>query len=247
MAPAPFIRPFKEEDTEMAKFICRATLPPSLASSEAGVRMAPYLWTLQFTYLFPEHAFVLDDGAGKCVGYVIGAPDVFVFAERYHEYVEGVLGSEQGRKDVPVPKQLTKLEPWEIVTGEGGEKKKRKEVNPECLAQTAYNINWLVLEGVEGKKELNEEYRAMLHIDMLEEFQGKGWGRKMIQTFVESVKKAAGEEKDEKGEKKYDYGKGINIGVAGENTKVVPFYEKCGFRVYPGGEKEGNVWMVLDL
>jgi hypothetical protein len=29
---------------------------------------------------------------------------------------------------------------------------------------------------------------------------------------------------------------------------VVAFYEKLGFRVYPGGEKEGgNVWMVRDL
>ena len=44
-----------------------------------------------------------------------------------------------------------------------------------------------------------------------------------------------------------DIGKGIQLGVSGENTKVVKFYEKVGFRVYPGGEKEENVWMVRDL
>jgi hypothetical protein len=37
------------------------------------------------------------------------------------------------------------------------------------------------------------------------------------------------------------------LGVSGENTKVVPFYEKMGFRVYPGGEAEGCVWMVREL
>jgi hypothetical protein len=43
------------------------------------------------------------------------------------------------------------------------------------------------------------------------------------------------------------FGRGSPLGVAGENTKVVKFYERVGFRVYPGGEKEGNVWMVRDL
>ena len=37
------------------------------------------------------------------------------------------------------------------------------------------------------------------------------------------------------------------IGVAGENSKVVPFYERVGFRVIDGGEIEGNIWMVRDI
>ncbi|KAK0616790.1 hypothetical protein B0T14DRAFT_538553 [Immersiella caudata] len=229
------IRPFKPADTEDCKHICRATLPPSLSSSPRAVAMAPYLWTLQFTHLFPEHCFVLDDGTGHVVGYVIGAPDVFALAREYPRYVQEVLGSEQGLRDVPVPKQLEVLEAWNVpVEGSG------MVVNPEAMAQNAYKVEWLVLEGVEGKRELVEGWRAMLHIDILEGFQGKGWGRKMVEGFVESVKKA-------KGEGRYHVGKGIQLGVAGENTKVVKFYEKLGFRVYPGGEKEGNVWMVRDL
>ncbi|KAK4150655.1 hypothetical protein C8A00DRAFT_36752 [Chaetomidium leptoderma] len=224
-----FIRPFKPEDTENAKHICRATLPPTLAASPAAVRMAPYLWTLQFTHLCPQHCFVLDDGTGQAVGYVLGAPDVFAFAAAYPRYVDEVLlGTDQGREDVPVPEQLERLEGW---FKEGG------VVNPVALAQMAFNVRWLVLEGVvEGKRELVEGYRAMLHIDLLEGWQGKGWGRKMIERFVQGVKGSG-----------MNYGRGIQLGVAGENTKVVPFYEKVGFRVYPGGEKEGNVWMVRDL
>lgn len=192
--------------------------------------MAPYLWTLQFTHLSPETCLVLDDGAGAAVGYVIGTPDVFAFADAYPRYVAEVLESPRGREDVPPPAQLDVLERWERPEAEGG------GVNPACLAQMAYKVQWLILEGVEGKRELVEGWRAMLHIDLLEGWQGKGWGKKMIEAFVERVKGSGG-----------NYGKGIQLGVAGENTKVVAFYERVGFRVYPGGEKEGNVWMVRDL
>ncbi|AEO64444.1 uncharacterized protein THITE_2110590 [Thermothielavioides terrestris NRRL 8126] len=229
-----FIRPFRPEDTENAKQICRATLPPSLQASPAAIRMAPYLWTLPFTHLAPRHCFVLDDGAGAAVGYVVGAPDVFALARDYPRYVADVLGSDQGRADVPPPPQWEVLEPWEVPGEEG---KGKGGVNPVCLAQMAYSVRWLILDGAEGKRELVSKYRAMLHINLLDGWRGQGWGRKMIETFVESVR-ASGE----------DYGRGIQLGVAAENTKVVPFYERVGFEVYPGGEKEGgNVWMVRNL
>jgi ribosomal protein S18 acetylase RimI-like enzyme len=188
--------------------------------------MAPYLWTLQFTHLSPSTCLVLDDGAGRAVGYVIGTPDVFAFADAYPRYVADVLQSPQGAADVPPPAQLDALEPWHTPAG---------EVNTACLAQMAYSVEWLVL-GAGAKRALVEAYRAMLHIDLLDGWQGQGWGRKMIEQFVERVRASGG-----------DYGKGIQLGVAGENTKVVAFYEKLGFRVYPGGETEGNVWMVRDL
>jgi GNAT superfamily N-acetyltransferase len=200
--------------------------------------MAPYLWTLQYTHLSPENCFVLDDGTGEAVGYVIGTPDVFAFADAYPRYVSEVLQSEQGRGDVPVPEQLESLEPWSVAAEEGSGE---KVVNPRCMAQTAYNVRWLLLEGVEGKAELVGRYRATMHIDMLPGFQGKGWGRSLIERFVVSVRVAG------HGGGQVDFGSGIHIGVSGENTKVVPFYEKVGFRVYEGGEKEGNVWMVRDV
>jgi len=212
---------------------CRATLPPNLAASQAAYNISPYVWTLQYTHLSPRNCFVLDDGQGKAVGYAIGCPDVFAFAEAYPRYVSEVLQSEQGRRDVAVPEQLDTLEPWLVpVSGDSAEKK----VNDRCMAQLAYNPRWLLLEGVQGKSELVNEYRATMHIDIVPEFQGQGWGRKLIESFVQSIKSSEA-----------DPGRGIHIGVSGENTKVVPFYEKLQFRVYDGGEKEGNVWMVRDV
>ncbi|KAK0615588.1 hypothetical protein B0T17DRAFT_644591 [Bombardia bombarda] len=215
-----FVRPFKFEDTEDAKYICRATLPPSLSASAAGTRLAPYLWTLQFTHLFPQNCFVLDDGSGRTVGYVIGVPDVFAFAAAYPRYVDEVLRGEQGRRDVPVPNQLDTPEPWST-TGDG-------QVNEQSLVQQAYKVEWLVLDGVEGKKELVRDYRAMLHINLLPGWQAKGWGRKMIERFVESVKKVVEDGKDGEGRGVYDFGKGIQLGVAGRIQRWWRFMRRLG-------------------
>jgi GNAT superfamily N-acetyltransferase len=154
--------------------------------------------------------------------------------------VSEVLQSERGRRDVPQPEQLDTLEPWLVPVAESGSDSvaEKKVVNDRCMAQLAYSPRWLLLEGVEGKSRLVSEFRATMHIDMLPEFQGQGWGRKLIERFVESVRSSSSGA---------DYGRGIHIGVSGENTKVVPFYEKLQFRVYEGGQKEGNVWMVRDV
>lgn len=73
----------------------------------------------------------------------------------------------------------------------------------------------------------------------------EGDGRRLIEAFVESLKAPAeGEEGPPRGK---PYGKGIVIGIAGDNAKVVPFYEKCGFRLEPSFEKHGGIWMVRDL
>ncbi|KAL1843122.1 hypothetical protein VTJ49DRAFT_3069 [Mycothermus thermophilus] len=232
-----FIRPFEPKDIEDAKLICRATLPPSLASSQDATRISPYLWTLPLTHLSPTTCFVLDDGTGRAVGYVIGTPNTLALARDYPRYVAEVLQSEEGRRDVPVPKQLDVPEEWSLGPGRGDAGGGPVvTINPACLAQQAYKVEWLILDGVEGKREMVERYRAMLHINLLEGWRGQGWGRRLIERFVEAVK-ASGE----------DYGEGIQLGVSGENTKVVPFYEKMGFRVYPGGEREGCVWMVREL
>lgn len=174
------------------------------------------------------------------MGYCIGCPDVFAFARDYQKYIDDVLQSEQGRKDVLVPRQMDIKELWTL---EGGS----KGVNPEAMAQMAYSPEWLLLgkDGGERKKEMVTGWRGTMHIDLLEGWQGKGFGRELIERFLGSVRDVVAAGKDEK--KKIDVGRGVHIGIAGENAKVVKFYEKVGFRVFEGGEGEGGVWMVRDL
>lgn len=222
---------------------CRATLPPGLAESEPAVRLAPYIWTHQYTLLSPSTCFVLDDGSGAAVGYVIGCPDVFAFADGYQRYVDEVLLRPAAADDadanspaVPPPQQLGRLEPWSTTA---------VAVNEECLRQLAHSSWFLIFEGGEEKAGLVEGYRAMMHIDLLEGWQGQGWGRKMIEVFVASVRDAV---RSGSGGGGLDCGRGVHIGVAWENKKVVPFYERVGFGVYEAGWREGGtIWMVFEF
>lgn len=162
------------------------------------------------------------------------------FAAEYERYVSTILS-----RAVAVP-DFSVREPW-LVPGdettttalEQGQGQGQEDpptevvVNPQALAQNAYRADWMLLE---NKEALTSRWRATMHIDLLPAWQGRGWGRALIDRFVASVR-ASGE----------DYGEGEHIGVAGENAKVVPFYEKVGFRVVAGGEREGNIWMVRDI
>ncbi|KAL1890949.1 hypothetical protein Sste5346_007946 [Sporothrix stenoceras] len=241
-----FIRPYKFDDWNDTAFICRATLPPSLIDEKTTVRLAPYMWTHQFTLLNPQNCFVLDDGTGHVVGYVIGSTDVHDMAARYGRFTNLVGGTgeiegvpvelvEQSRKEVgPAPADLDNLQPFLIPSPEDPSK---KIVNETHMLQQIYNPRWLLLDSnlTPKRKELisGTKYRAVMHIDMLESHQRQGWGKTLIKTFLESIAKEGAT--------------GLQIGVSGENTKVIPFYEKCGFRVQPGGEEEGGVWMVRDV
>jgi GNAT superfamily N-acetyltransferase len=181
---------------------------------------------------------VLDDGRDECVGYCIGAPDVFRLVRNYPLYIAQVLGSPKDQEDVPLPEQLTAMQPW-FVPGPGSDGEDEvKVVNGKLLAQLAYSADDLLVKGVEGKAELVQTCRAIMHIDILAPWQGKGWGFRLIQPFMAAVG-------DAKAGNGVDTGRGVQIGIAAENKKVVGFYEKVGFTVYPGGEKEGgNFWMV---
>ncbi|CAK7204599.1 hypothetical protein SEUCBS139899_007357 [Sporothrix eucalyptigena] len=241
-----FIRPYTFADWDNTAIICRATLPPSLQHSETAIRLAPYLWTHQYTLLNPQNCFVLDDGTGRAVGYVIGSSDVHRMAEAYGRFTELVGGKspvegvpakviELARREVgPPPADLDNLQESLIDDPAGSPDKIQNETH---YLQQIYSPRWLLLDSNKTplRKQLisGTKYRAVMHIDMLESHQRQGWGRELIKTFLESIAKEGA--------------RGLQIGVSGENTKVVPFYEKCGFRVEPGGEAEGCVWMVRDV
>lgn len=168
-------------------------------------------------------------------------------AKEWPRYMENVV--KPGVEDGEVPRlgeeDLQSREAW-------WKDEEEKAVNERCLGQLAYKPDWLLLGNEEEnsrelehrpdskekrtptKREMVHQYHAIMHIDLLEPFRRQGWGRKMIQRFIEGIK-ASGE----------DFGKGVMIGIAPENEKVVKFYEKCGFRVVEGGV--GEIWMVREL
>ena len=62
---------------------------------------------------------------------------------------------------------------------------------------------------------------AHFHIDILEEYQGKGWGRKLIGRAVEYLRDEAGLD-------------GVFLGMDMRNMDARRFYEKLGFRRWSG-------------
>lgn len=204
---------------------CRVTLAPSLVPSEPANRLCAYIWTHQYRVLSPSTCWVLDDGQGTAVGYCIGCPDIDDFCARYDTYVTEILDPSP---DITRPDDLTNRAPWiDPATG---------QVNETALAQQAYNPRWLNVEGNEDV--INAGYRATMHIDILPEWQGKGWGRKLIDALFDSVRAHPVEGR-----------KGLWLGIAGDNAKVVEFYERMGLRVWPqDGWKPGDgIKMVKDL
>jgi GNAT superfamily N-acetyltransferase len=91
---------------------------------------------------------------------------------------------------------------------------------------------------------LMEKWPAHLHIDILDSFQGRGYGRLLVERFLGVLM-----------EKKVP---GVHLGMAGSNEGARRFYDNIGFRRFPGvldGGKSGEegrdgkdtVWFVKDV
>ncbi len=85
MTESPAVRPYRPEDREALDDICVRTAHNGQDSrphyTDPSVFTAAF--AAPYAYLEPELAFVLDDGRGVAVGYVVGAADTARFAERF--------------------------------------------------------------------------------------------------------------------------------------------------------------------
>jgi ribosomal protein S18 acetylase RimI-like enzyme len=66
-------------------------------------------------------------------------------------------------------------------------------------------------------------YPAHLHIDLLPAAQGQGWGRKLIETFLNRLRELSVP--------------AVHLGVGDKNARAITFYERVGFHpihAYPG-------------
>ncbi|MER7168427.1 GNAT family N-acetyltransferase [Micromonospora sp. NPDC000207] len=83
----PFIRPYAPTDLDAVYDICVRT------AADGGDARGTYstdllmgdLYAAPYVTLEPEHAYVLDDGTGRAVGYVLGTADTPTFVRRYRD------------------------------------------------------------------------------------------------------------------------------------------------------------------
>ena len=85
MTPPPTVRPYRPEDLDAVHDICVRTAHNG-GDSRPHYRdpdVVPATFATPYTELEPELAFVLDDGRGRAVGYILGTADTPAFVEAF--------------------------------------------------------------------------------------------------------------------------------------------------------------------
>jgi ribosomal protein S18 acetylase RimI-like enzyme len=82
-----------------------------------------------------------------------------------------------------------------------------------------------------GAEPYGDTYPAHLHIDLLPEAQGQGWGRRLIETLVAALRDAGVT--------------GLHLVASADNTGAVAFYRRLGFTPLPS--PAGAQAFALDL
>jgi ribosomal protein S18 acetylase RimI-like enzyme len=82
------------------------------------------------------------------------------------------------------------------------------------------------------RERANTDYPAHLHIDLLPVAQSKGWGRKMMTTFLDKLR-----------ELKVS---GVELGVSKQNTRAIGFYEAMGFTRLEESERSYDYGLKLE-
>jgi ribosomal protein S18 acetylase RimI-like enzyme len=215
----PFVRPYDPaQDFEGGLNVFLTTIAPTL-NFEPARTIGSHIWYRPYVYLAPGSCFVLDDGTGRVVGYCIGAGDTASFATRW-------------RSDFARSVSPALVPPPDATTGdaamddEGMRAFRRGVYEADCSMLLAW-------------PEALEQFPAHLHVDIVPEFQRRGWGKVLIERFLEGVKGEGA--------------RGVHLGMMKANTGAKVFYERLGFRVCPvvmdGGEsgEEGVNGVVLHL
>jgi ribosomal protein S18 acetylase RimI-like enzyme len=139
-----------------------------------------------YAILEPDLTFVLQDETGVC-GYILGTRDSNRFATwMEHEWL---------------PAWRSKY-PLTIA-----------HVSPETLSYQERIIG-LIHRGY-TPYDCVPEYPAHLHIDLLPRAQGQGWGRALMNTFLNRLRALEVP--------------GVHLGVGKSNPGAIQFYERLGF------------------
>ena len=178
------IRPAGPDDVDALYEICLRTGAAGRDASELmdDRRLLGDLFVVPYAALEPEHAFVLDDGDGLAVGYVVGALDTRAFEARLE------------------------AEWWPAA--------RARHADPAGLD----SIEGLFLGYLHGPHRapdaLVARYPSHLHIDLLPQVQGQGWGRRLMETLFEALRA--------------DGSTGVHLGVAEANERAIAFYAHLG-------------------
>jgi ribosomal protein S18 acetylase RimI-like enzyme len=187
------IRPYQSTDRDAVALICLRTAAGG--GDAAGVysddTLMPEVFALPYVEYAPELAFVVSDGR-RVLGYVIGVADTAAFIEWWkREWAPGFAARH------PSPGAPTEHEPGfteaELI-GAGADPERMRI--PELA-----------------------DYPAHLHIDLLPELQGQGYGRRLIDTLRAALAECGVP--------------AVHLSMDAANTGARAFYDRLGFHELP--------------
>ncbi|MET9551758.1 GNAT family N-acetyltransferase [Streptomyces sp. NPDC006645] len=156
-----FIRSYRPGDRAAVFEICVRTADAGGDSRHlySDSELVPSVFAAPYLELEPELAFVLDEGEGRAVGYVLGAEDTPRFVTAFRRDWLPVVGERY-----PAP-------------GEGVEPRTPSDV----MAALLHDPERMVLPELAG-------HPAHLHIDLLPRWQGQGYGRALIGALLGALR-----------------------------------------------------------
>ncbi|KQZ08893.1 GCN5 family acetyltransferase [Agromyces sp. Root1464] len=191
--PVPEIRPYRAADRDQVARICLLTAAGG--GDAAGVysddTLMPEVFALPYVEYAPELAFVVADG-DRVLGYVIGVADTAAFVEWWKREWGPAFATRHPSPGAPTGHEPDFTEAQLIEAGTAPERM--------LIAELA-------------------EYPAHLHIDLLPELQGRGFGRRLIDTLRDALA-AHGVP-------------AVHLGMDAANTGARAFYDRLGFHELP--------------
>jgi ribosomal protein S18 acetylase RimI-like enzyme len=186
MTMSPTVRPYRPEDRPALDDICIRTAHHGEDSRPhyADPGIFPTTFAAPYVHLEPELAFVLDDGQGQAVGYILGTADTPRFAEAFR----------------------TRWLP--LVADRYPEPPSPPRTPDEALAGMLHHPERMVLPELAG-------HPAHLHIDLLPAWQGRGYGRRLMRTFLQALQDAGVP--------------AVHLAMSTANTRARAFYDRMGF------------------
>lgn len=172
MGKEPFVRKYVFSDKNAVRSICIETADLTFKKNKKVLECVPIIYNDYFTQQEPENIFVLDNGDGKAVGYILCSAD-------YNKFI-----------------------------------KKNRDIYLRRVVKTHFpSCSVLILYLMQMRK--MKKYPVHLHIDILPEYQHRGYGSELINTLCEHLKKSGCSH--------------LSVCGINRNSSAYRFYKKCGF------------------
>lgn len=194
------VRPYRPDDLPALYEICLKTGDNGADGTHLYVdhRIIGEIFAAPYALLEPEHAFVAQDEAG-IAGYILGAADTRAFEARLEaEWWPALRARYADTADVPA--SARSREEWDAYYIH------HPPPNPQAVVDLA---------------------SAHLHIDLLPRLQGRGVGKRLMDTWLAAI------------------GGRAHLGCQAPNLRAQGFYERYGWRRVEGVPPKSVVWMVI--